>query len=100
MPSFNVEVPHSMGQAVAQERMESFLDSMERKYKDQISDLSGSWTDNILNFSFSTFGIKIVGKMTVEQDKVLFDGELPFAAMMFKGKIASGIQEALEKALA
>ena len=100
MPSFNVEVPHSLGQAAAQERMESFLDSMERKYKDQISDMQGSWSDNILSFSFSTFNIKIDGKMTVEEDKVLFNGELPFAAMMFKGKIASGIQEALEKALA
>jgi len=80
--------------------MESFLETMEKKYKDQISDMDGSWSDNILNFSFNTFGIKINGKMTVAEDNVQMDGELPFAAMMFKGKIASGIQEALEKALA
>ena len=77
-----------------------FLETMEKKYKDQISDMDGSWSDNILNFSFNTFGIKIDGKMTVAEDNVQMDGELPFAAMMFKGKIASGIQEALEKALA
>jgi len=80
--------------------MDSFLETMEKKYKDQISDMDGSWSDNILNFSFNTFGIKIDGKMTVAEDNVQMDGELPFAAMMFKGKIASGIQEALEKALA
>jgi len=100
MPSFNVEVPHSLGQDAAKTRMESFLETMEKKYKDQISDMDGSWSDNILNFSFNTFGIKIDGKMTVGEDTVQMDGELPFAAMMFKGKIASGIQEALEKALA
>ena len=100
MPSFNVQVPHSLGQDAAKARMESFLETMEKKYKDQISDMDGSWSDNILNFSFSTFGIKIDGKMTVAEDNVQMDGELPFAAMMFKGKIASGIQEALEKALA
>ncbi len=100
MPSFNVQVPHSLGQDAAKARMESFLETMEKKYKDQISDMDGSWSDNILNFSFNTFGIKIDGKMTVAEDNVQMDGELPFAAMMFKGKIASGIQEALEKALA
>jgi len=100
MPSFNVQVPHSLGQDAARARMESFLETMEKKYKDQISDMDGSWSDNILNFSFNTFGIKINGKMTVAEDNVQMDGELPFAAMMFKGKIASGIQEALEKALA
>ena len=100
MPSFNVQVPHSLGQDAARARMESFLETMEKKYKDQISDMDGSWSDNILNFSFNTFGIKIDGKMTVAEDNVQMDGELPFAAMMFKGKIASGIQEALEKALA
>ncbi|MBN01697.1 MAG: hypothetical protein CMJ77_21505 [Planctomycetaceae bacterium] len=100
MPSFNVQVPHSLGQDAAKARMDSFLETMEKKYKDQISDMDGSWSDNILNFSFNTFGIKIDGKMTVAEDNVQMDGELPFAAMMFKGKIASGIQEALEKALA
>lgn len=100
MPSFNVQVPHSLGQDAAKARMDFFLETMEKKYKDQISDMDGSWSDNILNFSFNTFGIKIDGKMTVAEDNVQMDGELPFAAMMFKGKIASGIQEALEKALA
>ena len=60
MPSFNVQVPHSLGQDAAKARMESFLETMEKKYKDQISDMDGSWSDNILNFSFrlSTFQIQ------------------------------------------
>jgi hypothetical protein len=37
--------------------------------------------------------------MTVEDDRVVFQGDLPFSAMVFKGKISSGIQEALQKAL-
>ena len=54
MPSFNVQVPHSLGQDAAKARMDSFLETMEKKYKDQISDMDGSWSDNILNFSFNT----------------------------------------------
>ena len=100
MPSFNVEVPHSLGQAAAKERLESFLDAISEKYKDQISDLQGDWKDHILDFGFTTFGIKVKGEIAALEDKVALNGELPMAAMIFKGKITSGIQEALQKALA
>lgn len=99
MPSFSFEIPHSMGQEAAKARLEGFLDRIGQQYAGQISGLEGSWTDNVLGFHFSTFGIKIAGKMTVEEDRVLFHGELPFSAMVFKGKISGGIQEALQKAL-
>jgi hypothetical protein len=100
MPSFQTEVPHTLGQQAARERLDGFLQKIGQKYKGQISHMDGSWQDNVLNFGFSTFGIKISGKMAVEEDKVVMDGELPFSAMMFKNKIVTGIQEALEKALA
>jgi putative polyhydroxyalkanoate system protein len=100
MPGFTTEVPHALGQDGAKARLEKFLERIGEKYKDQISDMDGAWDGNVLNYSFSTYGIKIKGKMSVEEDKVRMDGELPFAALMFKGKISSQIQKALEKALA
>jgi putative polyhydroxyalkanoate system protein len=100
MPAFTAEVPHTLGQKAARERLDHFLERIGEKYKGQISDLNGAWNDDVLSFSFSTFGIKITGTMTVDEDKVQLNGELPFSAMIFKGKIASGIQEALAKALA
>ena len=38
--------------------------------------------------------------MTVEPNQVVLQGSLPFAAMMFKGKIEQTVKEELEKALA
>jgi hypothetical protein len=99
MPSFSFEVPHQMGKEAAKTRLEGFLDRIGQQYQGQISGLDGKWIDNRLEFSFSTFGIKISGSMTVEDDRVVFQGDLPFSAMVFKGKISSGIQEALQKAL-
>jgi putative polyhydroxyalkanoate system protein len=99
MPAFTAEVPHSLGQKAARERLDHFLDKIGEKYKGQISDLSGAWNDDVLSFSFSTFGIKINGTMTVDDNMVRLNGELPFSAMIFKGKIVGGIQEALAKAL-
>jgi putative polyhydroxyalkanoate system protein len=89
-----------LGQQHAKQRLETFLQKIGEKYKDQISEMDGAWDGDTLNYSFTTYGIKIKGKMFVEEDKVRMEGELPFAAMMFKGKISGQIQQALEKALA
>ena len=100
MPSFSTEVPHSLGQDAAKERLDSFLEKIGEKYKGQIGEMEGGWEGNVLSYSFSTFGIKVSGRMSVAEDTVALDGEIPFSAMMFKGKIANGMKEALEKVLA
>ena len=48
----------------------------------------------------TTFGMKFKGLLTVEDDAVQIDGDLPFAAMMFKGRIESEVRDSLEKLLA
>jgi len=100
MPSFSVEVPHQLGKQGARSRLENFLQTIGEKYKGQIGHLEGSWQDDTLRFNLTTFGIRIDGSIAVEEDRVVLQGELPFSALMFKGKISGGIQEALAKALA
>ena len=100
MPGFATEVPHSLGQEVALEKVKGFLSQVEQRYAKEISEIDGSWTDNVLNYKLTTFGIKIDGTITVEEDIVKMEGSLPFAAMMFKGKISESIRVALEKAIA
>ena len=99
MPSISFEIPHSLGRAGARTRLDRFLDVINEKYQGQISDLNSSWTDDTLSYSFTTYGIKVKGTIGVSDDRVLFHGELPFSAMIFKNKITSGIQAALEKTL-
>jgi len=99
MPSFNTEVPHSLGRAAAKSRLETFLAKIEEKYQGQINEMTGQWEGDTLKYSFTTFGIKIAGTMEVQEDQVVLHGDLPFSAMMFKGKIASSIKEGLERTL-
>ena len=40
------------------------------------------------------------GAMTVADDGVKVDGDIPFAAVMFKGKIEQGFRDMVDKALA
>ena len=100
MPHFATEVPHQLGQAEAVEKLKGFLDQVKERYAKEISEIEGNWADNVLSYTLTTFGIKIDGTLTVEEESVKMEGNLPFAAMMFKGKISNSIRVALEKAVA
>ena len=100
MPSFSAEIPHGLGRDQATERLRGFTDRIRNKYKDQVSDFEESWTeDGQLSFSFKTFGFKIGGQVAVDEDKVNLTGELPFAAVAFRGKIEQEIRDQIAKAL-
>ncbi len=100
MPSFSTEVPHQIGQEDATNRLKGFMDKVRNRYKDQVSDLSESWEENVLTFAFKSYGFKISGTLTVEDAAARLDGKLPFAAVAFKGKIQQSIATELEKVLA
>ena len=99
MPKINLEIPHTLTADEAKERLQRFLEAMQEKFQESLSDLEQSWQGDTLSFGFKTYGIKITGNLQVEDDKVVFDGELPFTAMMFKGKIESEIRKQLERLL-
>lgn len=99
MPQFTVTVPHQMPQQEATERVRSLVDRIAQSQAGQVEVIEQTWTDNVLRFGFKTFGIKLTGTMTVGPQDVRVVGDLPFAAMLFKGKIESGIEEQLQKML-
>lgn len=101
MPKFSTEVPHSLGQEQAAEKLKNFLPTIEQRFAGQISDLQGDWQDpHTLTYSFTSFGIKLAGTLQVLPESVAVSGDIPFSAMIFKGKIVAAIQKALEKVLA
>jgi len=100
MPSLSMSVAHQLGAAEAVERIKSFATKLKEKYDGQYKDLDENWTDNLLQFGLTTMGMKLKGNMQVEDNEVQVNGDLPFAAMMFKGRIEKEVREALEKVLA
>ena len=99
MPQFSVTVPHQTSQQEATERVRSLVDRIAQSQAGQVEVLEQTWADNVLNFGFKSFGMKITGSMTVGPNDVRVVGDIPFAAMLFKGKIESGIQEQLTRML-
>jgi hypothetical protein len=100
MPSLKLSFPHQLGQEEAVARLHNLLARVKNKYQDQVSDLKEQWNDNTLTFGFSTYGFKIAGDVIVLPSEVQLDGQIPFAAMMFKGKIETAIRDQLAKELA
>lgn len=94
MPKINLEIPHQHSAEDARSKLERFTESLP---KEQVSDLEQTWNGNTLSFSFKTFGIKIGGDLTAAEQKLLVDIDLPFSAMMFKGKIESEVRKQLER---
>jgi hypothetical protein len=92
-----MEVPHELSADEARSRLERFIESLQSKFQDKVSDLEQSWNDNTLSFAFKTFGFKIAGAIASLDQKLAVSGDIPFAAMMFKGKIESEIREQLNR---
>lgn len=100
MPKFSIEVPHQLGQEEAVRRVQGLLQRVKDKYQSQVSDLEESWADNVLTFKFKTYGFKIGGTLCTSADNVKLDGDLPIAALAFKGRIQQTIRDELVKRLA
>jgi putative polyhydroxyalkanoate system protein len=100
MPKFGVRVPHSLSREEARSRLERFAETLQQKFADKVSDLQQSWEGDTLKFHFKTYGIALDGGITVGDNELNLSGDLPFAAMMFRGKIESDIREQLERIVA
>jgi hypothetical protein len=99
MPKLAMSVPHSLDQQEATNRLKGFLERVRSKYQDQVSDLHEDWGENSGTFSFKTYGFNVKGSVAVEPSEVKVEGDLPFAAMMFKGKVEQTIRENLTRLL-
>jgi hypothetical protein len=100
MPSLTISVPHTLTAEEATTRLKSFFAKLKERHADKMSNLEEAWDGNRLDYAFSTFGFNIKGDMNVDPSEVRVNGSLPFAAMMFKGKIEQSVREELEKVLA
>jgi hypothetical protein len=100
MPSMSLSMPHSLGQEEALRRLKAALEKAKARNEGKVTNLKEDWNGNRLDYSFSTFGFNVKGDVQVEPGEVKLNGNLPFAAMMFKGKIEKTVREELSKVLA
>ncbi len=99
MPQMKVSVDHALEPDEAVKRLRSFLEYVKRAYGNQVSQLEEDWGERSGTFSFKAMGFKTSGNLEVVQGEVRVVGQIPLAAMMFRGKIEETLREQLTKAL-
>jgi hypothetical protein len=99
MPSFSTEVEHQLGQEEATKRLTKLIEQVRQQYSDFVTELNGEWAENVLTFSLKTYGFKIDGTLTVDDQLARLSGNLPFAALAFRGKIEQSIVGELRREL-
>lgn len=100
MPSLEMSIPHKLTREEARRRIQELLPKMKKDYGDQIKNVHEEWNGDTGSFSFSVMGFAVSGTLTVNDSSVDLDGNLPFAATFFKGKIKSVIEEKAQEVLA
>lgn len=100
MPNFQVEVPHQLPRDEAASKLRQFSDQAREQMPAEISDLQEDWDDNgNLDFSFKAMGFKVSGQMVSSSETVVISGNLPFAALPFRGLIEQKLVERIQLAL-
>lgn len=93
MPKLSLAVSHSLTQEEAVKRIKDLLNEIKTQFAGKISDLHEEWHEHTGKFDFSAMGFPVSGTLTVKASQVEISGNLPFAAMLLKGKIETAITD-------
>lgn len=100
MPSFNVEVLHTIDPATAATRLRTFSDRIRADLPGEVKQLKESWDEaGNLDFSFYALGFTIKGRMENRAGCVHVTGNLPFAALPFRGTLEKQIADKVREAI-
>jgi hypothetical protein len=100
MPKVNLSVPHSLGQAEAQGRVQKLITDTRAQFGGQLSDVHETWNANVCDLSWKSMGMGMSATVTVNEGDVAVDGSMPMAFMAFKGKMEGLVRGRLSDALA
>ena len=100
MPSFNVVVAHELQRDECVKKLRGFSEQFRRDSAVELTDIEETWDDKgNLQFAFKAMGMKISGQMETKPDEVTVNGQLPFAAVVFRGTLESQISEKIREAI-
>jgi hypothetical protein len=97
MPKVTVNVPHHRDPEQVVEKARSVLEKTVKDFDGR--DLDIQWTGRAADFKFKSLAFTIQGKMTVQDEAVTVEVDLPFAAMMFKDRVEKAVRKNVERAM-
>ncbi|HEX3556464.1 MAG TPA: polyhydroxyalkanoic acid system family protein [Thermoanaerobaculia bacterium] len=93
MPGYKTTVAHELGKDEALARLRAAAARART-----LADLKGDWKGDTFDFSVTLQGLRIVARVTVEDERLTFDGTLPLLAMPFRSWIPRMLRKGLAPA--
>jgi hypothetical protein len=92
MPEYTTTVAHALGKEQALARLRNAA-----AWARTFAGLQGDWEDDTFDFAVDLQGLRIVGRITVLDDRLIFDGTLPLLALPFRSWIPRMLEKSLEE---
>lgn len=86
-----IAIPHNTNRSRARAIVEQKLESFEKQYGDQASDVAHEWQGDTLHVSGKAKGFSL-GTLEITETDVVIDGKLPFLAKPFESKIKQTVE--------
>ena len=100
MARFEVAVDHTLERTIAVTRLRGFSESILANAPVEVSDLKEDWDDEgNLEFAFTAMGFTVSGQVVTCEAYVTVKGDLPFAALPFRGMIEEKMAEKIREAI-
>jgi len=93
MPKISLSHRTSLTALEIKGKAEKMISEALEKFGDKISELQQSWSGNTLKFSFRAMGFFVSGEATAKDNLIMLQGKIPYAAVLFKGKIEEIIRQ-------
>lgn len=87
-----VSIPHQLGAAEAQRRLQTGIEQLKEQYAGKLAVMESRWTGPHLDFRVSAVGQTVSGTLDVTEDQVTLALQLPWVLAMLAQKAQSLIQ--------
>jgi hypothetical protein len=92
-------IPHKESKIAAMTRVKKALQQSREQLASHVSDMTESWSDNVLTFGFTVQKNNITGTVTVTDHTYDIYAKLPFVWRLFEGRIEKAIKEQVSQLL-
>jgi hypothetical protein len=92
-----VSFPHGTTKAIALEELKAHSSRLLARFGSEASELQQEWQENKLTFSFKARGFPISGTLSVEDEQIELEVELPLLARLMEGPIRDRAVQVMEE---
>lgn len=94
-----ITLPFQGTQAEGIVKVKQMIEQHQKEIRENATDVTMDWQDNVLNFAFTSQGKSISGTLTVKDNEFDVYAKLPLMYRMFEGTIERMIKAEVEKQL-